>query len=188
MSKADQHSICNAMSEDDLIDGCVREDENCQRLLYERYAAKMFAVSMRYCSSREEAEDALQEAFIRIFDKISTFRKEGSFEGWMRRVVVNTSLKSKDKRYNQRELGGVEEHDVPVSAGIIEQMSAKDIRSLMAKLPEGYRTVFNLYAIEGYSHKEIGAMLGISEITSRSQYHRAKASLKEMINQLMEIK
>jgi RNA polymerase sigma-70 factor (ECF subfamily) len=176
------------MSEEDLIDGCVREDENCQRLLYEKYAAKMFAVSMRYCSSREEAEDVLQEAFIRIYDKIASFRKEGSFEGWIRRVVVNTSLKSKDKKYYQRELGGVEDYDIPVSAGIIEQMSARDIQSLMAKLPEGYRTVFNLYAVEGYSHKEIGQMLGVSEITSRSQYHRAKASLKEMINQLMERK
>jgi RNA polymerase sigma factor (sigma-70 family) len=174
------------MSEDDLIDGCIREDENCQRLLYETYAAKMFAVSLRYCSGREEAEDALQEAFIRIFDKISTFKKQGSFEGWIRRVVVNTCLKSKDKKYNKREIGGIEDYDMPVQANALMQLSVKDIHKMMAELPEGYRKVFNLYAIEGYSHKEIGEMLGISEVTSRSQYHRAKANLQEKVNDLMK--
>lgn len=173
------------MSEEDLIRGCIEENEHCQRLLYEKYASKMFAVSLRYSANREEAEDSLQEAFIKVFDKISDFRSEGSLEGWIRRIVVNTSLKSKLKKFEKYERGGVEDYEMEFDARVFERLSLKDLHHLLNQLPDGYRTVFNLYAIEGYSHREIAQMLGIEETTSRSQFHRAKGLLKQWVERFM---
>lgn len=172
------------MGEEELIRACKQEDREAQGLLYERYANKMFAVCMRYSNSREEAEDVLQDAFMKIFDKISYFRGEGSFEGWMRRIMVNTALRSKDKRSLKFEPGNLD--DAPeqsVDAGVIGKMNVKEIMNLIGKMPEGYRLVFNLNAVEGYNHKEIGEILGINESTSRSQFARARKYLMGLMQQ-----
>lgn len=172
------------MNEDELIKGCVEENVDCQRILYEKYANKMMGVSMRYCNSRFEAEDVLQEAFIKIFNKIGTFEKRGSLEGWIRRIVVFTALKSNDKRVRKFEFSATESMpEVQLNAHVISSIDAKQLIKIIQEIPEGYRAVFNLYAIEGYSHKEIGEELGISEVTSRSQYSRAKNHIKKLLLQ-----
>lgn len=170
------------MSEEELIKGCIREDRTSQGLLYERYANKMYAICLRYSNSREEAEDVLQDAFMKIFDKISLFRGEGSFEGWMRRIMVNTALRSRDKRRMKFEPGDLDDVEEPsVEASVIDQMGTKEIMNLLHEMPEGYRVVFNLNAVEGYNHKEIGEMLGINESTSRSQFARARKYLMNLM-------
>lgn len=173
------------MSDEELIEGCIREDRSFQGLLYEKYADVMFGICMRYSNTREEAEDVLQEAFIKIFDKISRFRGDGSFEGWMKRIMVNTALSSKDKRILKYETSDIEDGPEPsMDAGAIHSMSQREIIEVINSLPEGYRVVFNLFAIEGYPHKEIARMLDISESTSRSQYARARKQLMKMIGKV----
>ncbi|MBO6518349.1 MAG: RNA polymerase sigma factor [Bacteroidia bacterium] len=172
-------------SDEELIKGCIREDRHMQGLLYQKYADKMFAVCLRYSNSREEAEDVLQEAFIKIFDKISKFRQEGSFEGWMRRIMVNTALRSWDKRARKFEPGNLDDITEPAQpAHVLDGIGAKEIMQMIRRLPEGYKVVFNLFAVEGYSHKEIGELLNINESTSRSQYARARKNLMQMIEKI----
>lgn len=171
-----------AMSDDELIKGCIREDRQLQGLLYKKYANKMYSVCMRYSNTREEAEDVLQDAFIKIFDKISYFRGDGSFEGWMRRIMVNTALRSRDKRALKFEPGNLEDVAEPaIPSEIVGQMNVKEIMKLIEQMPEGYKLVFNLNAIEGYNHKEIGNILGINESTSRSQFARARKYLIKLM-------
>jgi RNA polymerase sigma factor (sigma-70 family) len=176
------------MNEEDLIKGCVEENSACQRELYDKYAGKMFAVCLRYASTREDAEDALQEAFIRIFDNISKFRNEGSFEGWMRRITVHTVLRLIQKK---TPLQYAEDTSaltkVSTASDAIGNLNEKDLLGLIKQLPQGYRVVFNMYAIEGFSHNEIAENLGISEGTSRSQYSRAKKHLQHFIHKLYHI-
>lgn len=176
------------MNEEDLINGCIEENSAYQRELYEKYGGKMFAVCLRYASSREDAEDALQEAFIRIFDNISKFRREGSFEGWMRRITVHTVLRLIQKK---TPLQYAEDTStltkISTASDAISQLSEKDLLGLINQLPTGYKVVFNMYAIEGYSHAEIAESLGISEGTSRSQYSRAKKHLQHFIHKLYHI-
>jgi len=170
-----------------LIEGCVKEDRDSQAQLYQKYANKMFGVCLRYCNTREEAEDVLQDAFVKIFDRISTFRKEGSLEGWIRRIMVNTALKSRDKRRKKFEVSDLDSVAEPeFNANVIANINTKDLMRIIAALPEGYQHVFNLYAVEGYSHKEIGDILGVSESTSRSQYSRARKILMEKVNQFIQ--
>ncbi len=172
-------------SDEELIKGCIREDRHMQGLLYKKYADKMFSVCMRYCNSKEEAEDVLQEAFIKIFDKVSKFRQEGSFEGWMRRIMVNTALRSWDKRSKKFEPGNIDDVQEPVvSEMVLDSIGVKEIMAMIKKLPEGYQVVFNLFAVEGYSHKEIGELLNINESTSRSQYARARRNLISMLEKI----
>lgn len=181
----DKKGASKYMSDEDLVRGCMREDRSFQSLLYEKYSNKMFAICMRYSNTREEAEDVLQDSFIKIFNKISSFRGDGPLEGWMRRVMVNTALKSRDKRRLKFESGDIEHApEQGMAAKAISKMGEKDILRLISELPEGYKLVFNLYAVEGYSHKEIGAMLDISESTSRSQYSRARHQLVEKLERL----
>ncbi len=183
MNKLTNSTTNQPLSEDEIIEGCIRNDVHCQRMLYERFAPKMMGVSLRYCNSKMEAEDVLQDAFIKIFDKISTFQKRGSFEGWIRKIVVFTALKSNDKRVKKFEPGDLEStQEQAFDAKAISNMETKNLLAILTKLPEGYRTVFNMYAIEGYSHKEIGEMLNISEVTSRTQYSRAKQHLIKLLN------
>jgi RNA polymerase sigma factor (sigma-70 family) len=176
------------MKEEELIKGCIDENNACQRELYDKYGGKMFAVCLRYANTREDAEDALQEAFIRIFDNISKFRGEGSFEGWMRRITVHTVLRLIQKK---TPLQYAEDTavltKVSTASDAISQLSEKDILGLINKLPQGYKVVFNMYAIEGFSHGEIAENLGISEGTSRSQYSRAKKHLQHFIHKLYHI-
>jgi RNA polymerase sigma factor (sigma-70 family) len=172
----------NQLDEHELIRGCVDNDVQYQKVLYEKYAPKMMGVSLRYCNSRMEAEDVLQDAFIKIFDKIKTFKGEGSFEGWIRKIVVFTALKSNDKRVRKFEPGSLENvQEQSFDPLAISNMETANLLSILQELPDGYKAVFNLYAVEGYSHREIGEILGISDVTSRSQYSRAKQHLIKLL-------
>ena len=158
-----------------------------QYQLYQYYAPKMFGVCLRYAGNTDEAEDVLQEGFIKIFKKISSFRNEGSFEGWIRRIFVNTAIEHfRRKTYLQpiteREEVSVEGNHLSV----LDNLAEKDIINLVQQLSPGYRTVFNMYVVEGYTHKQIGDLLGISEGTSKSQLSRAKIILQDLVNKHIE--
>lgn len=170
------------MTEYELIQGCIREDRHAQRELFNRYAGKMMTVCLRYARHRMEAEDLLQDAFIKIFDHIKNFEGKGSFEGWIRRIVVNTALKNVSKHSFQKEgigLEGVLESSEDPS--VYSHLSELELLDLISSLPNGYRICFNLYVIEGFSHKEIGEMLKIEESTSRSQLVKARNMLQNMV-------
>jgi RNA polymerase sigma-70 factor (ECF subfamily) len=158
-----------------------------QEELYHRFAPKMYAVCLRYASNVEDAQDLLQEGFIKVYRNLHHFRAEGSFEGWIRRVFVNTSIEHFRKKstklalVTEKEEGTIEDTDITA----LENLAEKDIIKIVQELSPGYRTVFNLYVVEGYSHKEIGDMLGISEGTSKSQLARAKSVLQKKIAQYL---
>jgi RNA polymerase sigma-70 factor (ECF subfamily) len=171
------------MDEYDLVDGCAKEIPSAQRLLYNQFSKKMFGVCLRYAKDNEEAQDILQDGFVKVFNKIGKFKKEGSLEGWIRRIMVNTALDQ--IRKNKKESSHVEmdrvEFMLKGESYIIESLMAEDLLKMLQELPFGYRTVFNLFAIEGYSHKEIAEELGISENTSKSQFSRAKSFMKKVL-------
>ena len=177
------------ISEADLIEGCLKGDGKMQKELYNRFAPKMYAVCLRYSNDAENARDLLQEGFIKIFRNLNRFRSEGSFEGWIRRIFVNTSIEYYRKKTNLFSI--TEREDLMVEDGslnALDKLGEKDIIKLIQELSPGYRTVFNLYTIEGYSHKEIGTMLNISEGTSKSQLARAKGILKKKVEQFLDEK
>ena len=176
------------MTEKELIRGCIRENRKCQQEVFRRYAGKMLAVCQRYARHRMEAEDILQDAFIKVFDNVSKFQHRGSFEGWIRRIVVNTALKHYGKKSFRNEQLGIEKYpDLPMEPAIYAHLEEEVLLKLIAKLPEGYRIVFNLYAIEGYSHKEIAKMMGIQESTSRSQLVKARKWLQTQVVKMQKI-
>lgn len=171
------------MDERQLLSNCLRGDLKAQKRLYDTFAPKMFGVCLRYARDHDTAQDYLQEGFIRVFAHLGDFRFEGSLEGWIRRVIVNTSLeklRKVDVFKNSIEIENVLflEYDVEQ---LQENLDAEDLLQLVQSLPTGFRTVFNLYAIEGYTHKEIGEMLNISEGTSKSQYSRARQWLQNKL-------
>ncbi|WP_286007822.1 RNA polymerase sigma factor [Barnesiella viscericola] len=174
------------MDERKLIEACKHNDARAQRQLYETFARKMMSVCLRYADNREMAEDFLQEGFIKVFSSIRSYNYEGSFEGWIRRIFVNTALEA--LRKNDLLRNGVEldslapQQEADYSA--VDRISADELLELIAQLPPGFRTVFNMFAIEGYSHREIAQALHITESTSRSQYTRAKRQLQKWINEL----
>lgn len=148
----------------------------------------MLALSLRYARHQMEAEDIVQEAFIRVFDHIHTFEFRGSFEGWIKRIVINIALKNfSRKSFSQEEIGIDQDFDAPVEAPADLLMGAQEILDLVNELPDGYKIVFNLYAIEGYSHKEIAEMIGIQESTSRSQLVKARKMLQQKLARLQKI-
>lgn len=158
-----------------------------QEELYRRFAPKMYAVCMRYANNADDAQDLLQEGFIKVYRNLEKFRAEGSFEGWVRRVFVNTSIehfRRKNTLYSitEKEENVIEDSDITA----LDNLAEKDIIALVQELSPGYRTVFNMYVIEGYSHKEIGKILGISEGTSKSQLARAKAILQKKVQERLE--
>lgn len=165
--------------ETELIEGCRRGENTSQRQLYERMAGKMFSICCRYIKDRMVAEDVLVGAFTKVFERIEQFKSEGSFEGWVRKIVVNESLtylRKNKSMYLETELEAADrEPDLDNQRNHLE---AEDLLKLVAELPAGYRIVFNMYAIDGYSHKEIADHLGISESTSKSQLNRARNCLK----------
>jgi RNA polymerase sigma factor (sigma-70 family) len=171
------------MTEEAILQGCLRNESTAQKELYNRYSPKMLAVCYRFGHNREDAEDMLQEGFIKVFSQIHTFRNQGAFEGWVRRIIVHTCINNlkKNKKFNESvdiihaTTLQVREETVP---SIVQ---AKQVVECIRLLPLGYRTVLNLYAIEGYSHKEISIMLEIEESTSRSQYTRAKQMLEDIL-------
>jgi RNA polymerase sigma factor (sigma-70 family) len=177
------------ITEPDLLRGCLSGDSKMQEELYTRFSAKMYAVCLRYSNNAETAQDLLQDGFIKIFKNLQNFRGEGSFEGWVRRIFVNTSIEHYRKKSNLFSLN--EREDLTLednSLNALDKLAEKDIIKLIQELSPGYRTVFNLYAIEGYSHKEIGTMLHINEGTSKSQLARAKGILKKKVEQFLDEK
>jgi len=174
-------------SESDLLNGCWQGDRKMQLELYNRFAPKMFGVCLRYASNAEEAEDILQEGFIKIFNKIRSYRSEGSFEGWIRRIFVNTAIEHLRKKTYLQPITEIEENTVEAKyLSVLDNLAEKDIIQLIQQLSPGYRTVFNMYVVEGYTHKQIGEILGISEGTSKSQLSRAKLILQELIKKFIE--
>jgi RNA polymerase sigma factor (sigma-70 family) len=169
------------MSLDKLILGCANKEPIAQEQLYRLFAGKMFALCLKYSKNKEEAEDNLQDGFIQIFDKISQFKNKGSFEGWMKRIIINTALqKYRDKNVLNVVYDFVDEEDVMVEVEE-DEISLDYLLKLIQELPNQYRLVFNLYVLDGYSHKEISKELKISEGTSKSNLSRARAILKEKI-------
>ena len=175
------------ITENDLINGCIDGNRRMQEELYRRFSPRMYAVCLRYASNAEEAEDILQEGFIKVFKKLDSFRREGSFEGWIRRIFVNTAIEHfRRKRYLQPVTEKEENTLEGQYLSILDDLAERDIMALVQQLSPGYRTIFNMYVVEGYTHKEIGDMLGISEGTSKSQLSRAKVILQEMVRQHIE--
>ncbi|MFZ1330342.1 MAG: RNA polymerase sigma factor [Chitinophagaceae bacterium] len=175
------------ITESDLLRGCMDGNRRMQEELYRRFSPRMYAVCLRYAGNAEEAEDILQEGFIKIFKKLDSFRSEGSFEGWVRRIFVNTAIEHfRRKRYlmpvTEKEENTIEGKYVSV----LDELAEKDILALVQELSPGYRTVFNMYVVEGYTHKEIADMLGISEGTSKSQLSRAKVILQDMVRTFID--
>lgn len=171
------------MTEELMLAGCLKNNAASQEALYTRFSPRMLGVCYRFAKNREDAEDMLQEGFIKVFSQIHQYRNEGALEGWIRRIVVHTCINviKKNKKFS-------DSVDITYASGIgIREESipsivqAKEVVECIRLLPIGYRTVLNLYAIEGYSHKEIGNMLDIEESTSRSQYTRAKAMLEDVL-------
>lgn len=172
------------MTEDQLIQACIRQEPAAQKEVFIRYSSRMLGVCHRYARTAADAEDILQDAFIKVFDKLHQYKSEGSFEGWIRRIVVNTALKRYTLTRYEKELNGyeVQERDEPAAdEGALSQLSLKEILELIHRLPDGYRLVFNLHIIEGYPHEEIAVMLGIQPGTSRSQLVKARTMLQKQI-------
>ena len=169
------------MNEEQLIQACKNQDRKAQKMLYERYSPKMFGVCRRYVKSYEDAEDVLINGLYKVLSNINSFQGAGSFEGWIRRIVVNESLMFLRKKHNF--LLSVEISNIEISSQVTveDSLAADDILKLLDKLPTGYRTVFNLYVLEGYKHREIAEILGISINTSKSQLILAKKRMKSLI-------
>lgn len=168
--------------EDELIKGCLRRDSSAQKVLYDTYSSKMYGLCYRYVKDSMDAEDILITAFMKIFDKIHQFKSEGSFEGWIRRIVVNealTFLRRNRSMYLETDLDQADRE--PDYNALSDHLEAEDLLTMIQELPTGYRIVFNLYAIDGYSHKEIADQLGISENTSKSQLSRARTYLQKVL-------
>jgi RNA polymerase sigma-70 factor (ECF subfamily) len=174
-------------SESDLIEGCIRGDRKMQYELYERFSSKMYGVCLRYAANAEEAQDILQEGFIKVFKKISSYRGDGSFEGWIRRIFVNTAIEHFGKKAYLQPITEQEENTIEGKyISVLDKLAEKDIIKLIQQLSPGYRTVFNMYVVEGYTHKQIAEALNISEGTSKSQLSRAKLILQDLVTKYLD--
>jgi RNA polymerase sigma-70 factor (ECF subfamily) len=174
---------------DKIIEGCRKGQRSFQKLLYDRYAPVLLGICIRYSNSTDEAEDVLQDGFIKILKQINKFEKKGSFEGWMKRIIVNTAItnyRKNQKRYNQSEIDSYNEQYNSTSMYETD-FTHEELLAIINELPEGYKIVFNLYAIEGYMHKEIAELLGIDVATSKSQYSRAKKSIRLKMEEISKI-
>lgn len=168
--------------EEHLIRRCRKGDQQAQKEVYDKFASKMLGVCLRYIKDASEAEDVMITAFVKIFERINQFKAQGSFEGWIRRIMVNESLTYIRKHKSMYLEVDIELADQePDYKTISDHLEANDLLQLIQQLPVGYRTVFNMYAIEGYSHKEIADALGINENTSKSQLSRARALLQKQL-------
>jgi RNA polymerase sigma factor (sigma-70 family) len=171
------------MTEELMLAGCLKNNAAAQEALYSRFSPRMLGVCYRFAKNREDAEDMLQEGFIKVFTQMHQYRNEGALEGWIRRIIVHTCINNlkKNKKFSDS-LDIIHANSVHINEEMIPSiMQAKQVVECIRMLPLGYRTVLNLYAIEGFPHKEIAGMLDIEESTSRSQYTRAKAMLEEIL-------
>ena len=157
----------------------------CQRALYEQFAGKMYGVCLRYARNSSDAADILQDGFLKVYTKLGQFGHQGSFEGWIRRIMVNTALRAYQKQRFEMETSGYERlPESPVDPDAVAALSEAELLAVIRRLPDGYRTIFNLVAIEGYSHAEAAEMMGIQESTSRSQLTKARRWLCEQIERM----
>ncbi|MFM9837706.1 MAG: RNA polymerase sigma factor [Cyclobacteriaceae bacterium] len=167
------------LNEKELIGGCAKGDRAAQKALYEHYCRKMMVTCQRYAKSDQEAEDILQEGFIKVFANIKAFREEAKLGTWMTRIMINTALNSQRQKLYLLPMVDVSEVTIRENEEIsLSSFHFSELIAIVQSLPDGCRIVFNLFAIEGYSHREIGEMVGISEGTSKSQYNRAKSLLR----------
>lgn len=178
----------NSLTELQLIEGCMKQEAKCQKLLFERYAPKMIGVCKRYARHKMEAEDMVQDGFIKVFKYLKSYKGNGSFEGWIRKIMINTALKHCAKSSFKKETIGVTNYpESPYDPVVFSKLGIDELYQLIAELPTGYRTIFNLYVIDGYSHQEIAAMLNIGESTSRSQLVKARRILQGKVVELSKI-
>lgn len=187
--KPDKGSLkkINYLTEKDLIEGCQKYDQRCQKKLFELYSGRMMTLCLRYGRDRTQAEDILQVGFIRIFSFIKQYGFKGSFEGWMRKIFVNEALRMIRKRklvFVEWEEEGPIANQTSIDPEVLSQIATGEMLRLIAGLPQGFRMVFNLYVIEGYDHQEISSLLGISPETSRSQLMKARRELMTKIELL----
>jgi RNA polymerase sigma factor (sigma-70 family) len=172
------------VTDSDLIKGCITGDRKMQEQLYSKYSPKMYAVCLRYSNNTDDACDLLQDGFIKVYKNLEKYRAEGSFEGWVRRIFVNTSIEHFRRKTKLTSITETQETNIEDKEfGALDSMAEKDVIKIIQQLSPGYRQVFNMYVIEGYTHKEIGDILGISEGTSKSQLARAKVILKKMVEE-----
>jgi RNA polymerase sigma-70 factor (ECF subfamily) len=174
-----------------IINGCLKGNRRDQELLYRRHAAKLYAVCLQYSVNDDEARDILQEGFIKIFENLVHYKHEGSFEGWVRRIIVNTALEKYRSKHNLYRIDDIDEIAEPNAEPDNEDyagLEAIDLLEIIRELPPKYRMVFNLFAIEGYSHKEIGKMVNISEGTSKSNLSRARVILQRRVGSYTGLK
>lgn len=174
-----------------IINGCLAGNRRDQELLYRRHSPRLYAVCLQYSGNDEEARDILQEGFIKIFENLANYKYEGSFEGWMRRIVVNTALekyRSKHNLYRVDDIDQIPEPDAEPDNGDYSGLEAGDLLGIIRELPTKYRMVFNLFALEGYSHKEISSMMKITEGTSKSNLSRARVILQRRVSLFTGIK
>ena len=177
-----------AVHDKDLIIGCIKKDRECQRKLYAKYAGKMMTVCLRYARHYAEAEDILQDGFIKVFKNISKFKHQGSFEGWVRRIMINTALSNFKKSSYQKEYIGTENYqEGAYDPRAISNLSEEEIMNEIAQLPDGYKVVFNMYVVDGFSHREVAEKLNITESTSRSQLVKARRMLQKKLHELQKI-
>jgi len=171
-------------SNDDLalVEACKKGDKKAQKKLYDKYAATMYAICLRYMSNEDEAKDSLQEGFIKVYKNIQKFNHTGSFEGWLKRIFVNTSIEQIRKRKMHYDINDMDANTPEFAKNLqLSSIDADKIMGLVKKLPSGYRTVFNMYCVDGYSHKEIAEYLNVSENTSKSQLFKARKMLQEWL-------
>ncbi len=169
------------VTEQELINACKNKDRKAQKLLYDRYSPKMFGVCKRYVKNREDAEDVLIDGFYKVLTHIESFKGNGSFEGWIRRIVVNQSLMFLRKKHNFKMTVEINNIEIKSQISVEDDLAAQDIIQLLDKLPTGYRTIFNLYVLEGFKHREIAEQLGISINTSKSQLILAKKRMRSLL-------
>ncbi len=170
------------MNEIDLIKGCINEDRDCQYYLFNKYAGMMKSTSLRIVKTDSEAEDIIQESFIKVFDNLKKFEGRSSLQSWIRKIVVNESLKHIKKSMIKNEISGLEVlPDSVTLPEVMDTLNEEQLMKMVQNLPDGYRIVFSLNVIEGYSHAEIAEMLGVQEVTSRSQLMKARIQLQKEI-------
>jgi RNA polymerase sigma factor (sigma-70 family) len=168
-----------------LWEGCMRNDRKQQEMLYKMLAPKMLAVCMRYAKDKDEAQDILQEGFIKMFKNMSNYRGEGSLEGWIRRIMVHSAISRYRKAKSTILIDDFAEQNIPVSSSYNDNgLEARDLMNMVQELPTTYRSVFSMYAIEGFSHQEISSKLGMTELLSRTTLYRARILLKNKLNEL----
>ncbi|HIA36263.1 MAG TPA: sigma-70 family RNA polymerase sigma factor [Flavobacteriales bacterium] len=168
---------------DKLVAGCAKGDRKCQQIIYEKFYSKMMGVCLRYASNKQEAQDLVHDGFIKVFEKIYKYNYSGSFEGWVRRIMINTSIDHYRKNKNifikeNQDFANIEGEEP--DQDILSQLRTEDIMKAVQSLSPGYRAVFNLYVVEGYSHKEVSDELGISVGTSKSNLAKAKKNLRQL--------